>query len=930
MNEEIVRFIMVRPPEPSSRQLLITATPPLQKELDAAATAAAPAEQLAAAAGRRRAALTVQPGTRLPFLDELGKLAALLRKADTAADGQTAVAKVFGPDAPAARREMLRTVEVLEDLVICRKYAGRSGADDREEQEALRAALVMKHPAFTSGPASPRDMMAWPLVVAAAPRVVPAPLASPSRPEHPAPDVEALREEIARHQATLAELEEFTAQDFEEDDDDKVSPPESRRRPGHLLSATARTRLSGAALQVLAARKVNLETDDVLTVERNLAGGLLLLEQQRAAIERRLDPPPVIVRMAGSHYEISPAANLPSLPDLSAGLPPVPGSHGDQIPVGVGDLLVVRQQLTGYEAADISHVDNAMQGEHRSREHKRGRITEQTTSEEIETLREEEKDQQSTDRNEMKRETANALSEQLSMKLATSLSGSYGPAVQFSMNAGMAMESAKEASSSYAQTISKEATQRAATKVSERIKRTSTLRITESVEETNIHEIDNKTGTGHVTGIYQWLDKVHEAAVFNYGVRMMFDLMLPEPAALLLQTAAEQPAAGARIQKPIPFNLTADQIHEWNYTVHAQTYDAGGLEPPPDRVRTVSKVLGAVQAEDSESHWTQQTADLPIPEGYEAHRVRVATAFGAEDIENPNVSVEAVVGGVRLRLHKAKLTASKNLSNEQGSLSIAMHSFNLATVVVTVTVDCRRTKRAVSAWRLATHAAIKQGYLKQLQDYEVKLARAKAEAAAVAEARMTRPTPELIQNELKRAAISVLTRQHFSLFNSITETKALPLINFEQLAAEGPYIRFFEQAFEWEQASHVFYPYFWGRRKLWKARLALGADDPEFAQFLKAGAARLVLPVRREFENGILHFLETGQVWQGGEPPEITSPQYVHIVDEIREQTGAPGAEVPVGKPWTVRLPTTLIKIRQQSTLPAWGKQQDGSWAPVD
>ena len=36
-----------------------------------------------------------------------------------------------------------------------------------------------------------------------------------------------------------------------------------------------------------------------------------------------------------------------------------------------------------------------------------------------------------------------------------------------------------------------------------------------------------------------------------------------------------------------------------------------------------------------------------------------------------------------------------------------------------------------------------------------------------------------------------------------------PLIDVEKACEEGSKIRFFENAFEWQNMTYVFYPYFW-------------------------------------------------------------------------------------------------------------------------
>lgn len=66
--------------------------------------------------------------------------------------------------------------------------------------------------------------------------------------------------------------------------------------------------------------------------------------------------------------------------------------------------------------------------------------------------------------------------------------------------------------------------------------------------------------------------------------------------------------------------------------------------------------------------------------------------------------------------------------------------------------------------------------------------------------------------------------------------------------ADGTRIRFFEHAFEWDQMQYVFYPYFWARPGGWADRFHARNMDPFLEEFLKAGYARVVVPVRPGFE----------------------------------------------------------------------------------
>src|SRR5690606_7984116 len=110
-----------------------------------------------------------------------------------------------------------------------------------------------------------------------------------------------------------------------------------------------------------------------------------------------------------------------------------------------------------------------------------------------------------------------------------------------------------------------------------------------------------------------------------------------------------------------------------------------------------------------------------------------------------------------------------------------------------------------------------------------------------------------------------------------------PQINLRENEAEGSYVRFFEQAFEWEHMSWVTFPYFWGRKNQWNRRINYEDTDPTFAQFLKAGYCRVEVPARSGFEGAIDHFMTHGEIWQGGPLPTIGNPLYIHIAEEIAE-----------------------------------------------
>jgi hypothetical protein len=702
----------------------------------------------------------------------------------------------------------------------------------------------------------------------------------------------------------------------------RLAPPPSRI----ALATSALEDLSPRSRRVLAEVSPELERAGLVQTMRRLDDSIRQLSLQEARLDEMLVPHTRALVIGGGVY-MATSDGVPSSDDDGEreGTVGVPATHGEITSVGIGDLLVVKQQLKGYEARELSHVDNVLKGEHRSMSTKRGRATELTTVDERETTTEEERDQQSTERFEMQRESSKVQKEDDSLKIGTSLSASYGPMVEFKVTTDLGMSSSKEESHKAAEGYAKEVSTRASTRVTDRVRHMTTLKTIESFEEENVHEWNNVPGTdGHVVGQYQWLEKLYEAQIFNYGSRVLFDVVTPEPAAFIHHTLATQPAVGAEIQKPIPFTLDSDDINIGNYAFYAQRHDAEGIEAPPEPTINISKVFEGVDG-DSHAGEVAKTAEVPINDGYEAIHARVHVAA-----THWNGAAQVVVSvGTRTWTHSGPSVGwnETDLNKQQKSIACTLLTWRVRSVVTSFEITCVRTEAAMEKWRIKTHNAIKQGSLKQMKNYEDDLERAKEQASVEVRRRNPSLNAMLQREELKKQVISVFTAQHFDSFNSIeTGGFGLPQVALAEAKLEGPYIRFFEQAFEWEQMMFLYYPYYWGRKSRWVEASFLEDADFEFAAFMKAGAARVVVSVRPGFELAVAHFLETGQIWEGGDPPLVTSTTYLNIVDEIKERQHAPGAELPVGNAWEVRLPTTLILLRKKDSLPAWKKDIAGVW----
>lgn len=601
----------------------------------------------------------------------------------------------------------------------------------------------------------------------------------------------------------------------------------------------------------------------------------------------------------------------------------IPHTHGSVAASGVADLLIVKQQLIGYEGTDIAHIENILKGEKKEREHTRRRETEEFTLSETESTTSEERELESTNRFEMSRETSETIKEDASLKAGLKVSGKYGPFVEFSASVEGSYSHSKEEATKTAAKFSQDVTQRSANKVTERVLERNTLRVTNEVIEKNNHTLDNVNGAGHISGVYQWVNKVYQAQMFNYGIRLFYDFMVPEPGAFLIAALQNNHANAIEIEKPMPFNKRPDEITETNYHSWVQLYGATDISAPPDMFKTKSIDF---KAGGGDSHTDyNHSGQIQIDEDYEAIYGAVACV---RNIWDGNADIDVALGSkVHRFVEGSSWVWRTELSYETDSIPFAMKTFRISHIGLAVEVKCRRTSRAMVKWQLDTHSKLIQAYKARLSEYEEKLASLEMQAGVAISGKDPQLNMELMENELKKNCISILTEQHFDLFNSISNgSNGLPEINLYENAGEGPYVRFFEQAFEWEHMTWINYPYFWGRKSQWETRITYDDVDPVFNQFLKAGYCRVMVPARSGFEGAIDHFMTCGEIWNGGSLPTISNSMYLAIADEIAERLDRQEDEIPQGDPWMVRIPTTLVHLRPDDKLPMWAQDINGKW----
>lgn len=602
-------------------------------------------------------------------------------------------------------------------------------------------------------------------------------------------------------------------------------------------------------------------------------------------------------------------------------------------PLGIADLRRVEQKLICNVPGEIAHIENILKSEVKERSTRRLNRVEETMLTSTDRESQEERDTITTDRFQMEKATSKVVDQQRAFDVGVTISASYGAKATgngVSINASTGYSSATSTSEAAEQALNyaKDVTEKARQLVIEKNYTEQTRKVVDEFEETNKHLFDNAEGTSHVVGIYRWVDKVYEAQVVNYGKRLMFEMMIPDPAAFHRYAMAGGKIADAiSIKKPLdpvnditairrifsginPLKSAAD-LTEFNYMLWAGLYNAE-VEAPPASEITIGLSKGAMNfPNDGTKMGNIATDELEVPQGYVAHTANAHIVFGYATVANA-AWIYWCCGKAGTWTNGWGQSGPLAMNGEQGKIPFTVTG-RAESFTISMTLKCTRTAAHLEAWKLNTFAAIKTAYETQLGEYNIALAEAKTRINEGLLSKNPQLNRAIEQTELRKHSVRLLSQCKFKPSEAMKadypgDGVDYPDIHCCQAIADGKLVQFIENCFDFGLMSYNFYPYFWSRKSEWKTIYRLEDADPIFTQFLQAGYARVIVPVRVGFEKAALRYVADGTIWDGAEPPSINDPYYVSLIDELEEPVGT--AE---GDPWQIRIPTSLTILQKNA-----------------
>lgn len=607
--------------------------------------------------------------------------------------------------------------------------------------------------------------------------------------------------------------------------------------------------------------------------------------------------------------------------------------------LGISDYRKVESQLCCYVPGEVSHIENVLAREYKERSTRRLRKsdTSVTTSTEVET--ENLTDTTSTSRYDMQKEISEVIASDteygnsrnshsgfnanLTAKFGQHFSASAGYDASTDTASNFATSNSKEKSNNQSVQYSKELTEKALERVVSKVKEERTVKIIEEFEEQNRHGFDNRRGGDHVSGVYRWIDKIYKNQVLNYGKRLQYEFMIPEPSAfhLIAKSRNASSANNIPLVKPLdprgdnfgsvkPLKSAAD-ITEDNYQQWAAMYKAEVSAPP-----ALKKVAGKSFTRPTTKQWyfvEAMTDKIPIPEGYGLHKA-IVSGHGHALANWSNYAI--TVGDNTREYYMSKLEKQIFMEDNKemeldkfiDEVPVSVTFMGIEGGMVGISLELKRKEELFVNWQLDTYNAIIEAYDERLLEFKDGMAELEAKRGV-----LLSDNPgyyqDIMNTVLKKNCIAYLVG-HTNIGKSHTTGKRMKdfFVNItEDMDKYGATVKFFEQAFEWDNMDYMFYPFYWASRDRWEKLYSIENDDPLFRSFLQAGMARTILTVRPGFEDAVLFYMETGQIWNGGEVPIIGDDLHLSVVEEMKEPA------YTLEESWEIRVPSTLTILQEGS-----------------
>jgi type II secretion system protein G len=466
-------------------------------------------------------------------------------------------------------------------------------------------------------------------------------------------------------------------------------------------------------------------------------------------------------------------------------------------------------------------------------------------------------------------------------------SGQYG-AVNITASAGYNVAASASDSEKFSRTQSSAITRKASSRTRREHKISFRIGSASGLEDQTIRKIRNPFSDRATRADYYQLMRKWQVELYRYGIRLTYDLAIPEPGSDILSKIQEINAIQAALQygfgdpkAPLwaQFTLKPTDLNPDNYAEKAAEYNAT-VEPPPDEPRYVGE------------HATHQWASLEEANTYDYFALDLTVDQNYEVVE-ATIKIHITWFPGSAAAAADKVTQPEDLARKSGKLTVVYWARFCKRILTEVRLKLRVKASVGRAWQLKAWSTIRDAaqarYYEKRQALRERLASLQEELGGQDALSLRK----IEREEVMKGVLRWLLGPTFKFMPpEIPDELYGPDASVKNdqvwgdVLSHGELIKFLHHAVEWENMLYFLYPYFWTHRTKWEAKKYLDHPDPMHRIFLKAGSARVVLTIRPGFERAFTAFVELGEFKPL--PPEHP---YLKITEEMENyaRTNYPG-----------------------------------------
>lgn len=587
-------------------------------------------------------------------------------------------------------------------------------------------------------------------------------------------------------------------------------------------------------------------------------------------------------------------------------------NSGAAVPIGLLNLERIEMVPAGIERGELVATIPLAPGEQTAVTYKEWSVTSQEFTKIVTDELEEVSENGVTDNTDLSQSTASQTQHSNQFNITGTVQGGI-PIISGSSTSTFNTQDGESESATVSRKHAKTLTQKASSRSRQEHKVTIATRTETGSEQTSTRTLTNPSPDPIRIDYFSLMRKWH-VRLYRYGLRLTYDVVVPEPAATMRRTYARLDQLRSQ-QGPFAFPYSPSDVN-------LETVNADGAPDPNGKPRyrwladkykvavppypaAPAPVTAEMSGAGNES-WMYITLEFTVPQGAQIAELRVTANIGRhpndEDIHLNVLGTQIVrnSGGGSLvvmdEVAKVQNTTDNFLLNHTGPQKVTFLLDNSAAPFVRVKAVLAHAAGVEETWRNevwnAIYGAAQTEHYAQQQQISDEITALTERLFDVDTLTLRREENDEIMRSVVRFVLGptyqYMPANVLGAFSSVSGVDLAHGIAFDQnthnLTAEQwsavrqheDKVRFINQAIEWENVVSFLYSYFWDVPPSWPFIRDLRHPDATRQAFLRAGAARIVLTVRKGWEARWMRFAQEGII-----DNTIPDAPYLSIAKEI-------------------------------------------------